>query len=62
MDKKSPFFTASVASFVYFVTFLILKYSLDKRILDWLGALQGAVVFWLVIFAVHHFLKRRYSD
>ncbi|MCX9010293.1 MAG: hypothetical protein OIN66_04135 [Candidatus Methanoperedens sp.] len=62
MDKKSPFFTASVASAVYFVTFLLLKYFLEKRDIDWLGALQGAVIFWIVIFLVHQFLKTRFSD
>ncbi len=65
MDKKSPFFTASIASVIYFIIFLLLKYLLPiKREtsninIDWLGALQGAIIFWLVIFVVHQFLKRR---
>ncbi|SNQ62674.1 hypothetical protein [Candidatus Methanoperedens nitratireducens] len=62
MNKKSPFFTASTASVMYFATFLLLKYLLERRNLDWLGALQGAIVFWIVIFVVHQFLKRRFSD
>jgi hypothetical protein len=62
MDKKSPFFTASAASVMYFIIFILLKYSLQMQEIDWLGALQGAVIFWIVIFAVHQFLKRRSSD
>ncbi len=68
MDKKSPFFTASIASIIYFITFILLKYLLpinreaSNINIDWLGALEGAVVFWLVIFVVHQFLKRRYSE
>ncbi len=68
IDKKSPFFTASIASIIYFIIFLLLKYLLPiKREsgninIDWLGALQGAIVFWFVIFVVHQFLKRRYSE
>jgi hypothetical protein len=62
MDKKSPFFTASAASVMYFIIFILLKYSLQMREIDWLGALQGAVIFWIVIFVVHQLLKRRFSD
>jgi uncharacterized membrane protein (GlpM family) len=61
MEKKSPFFTASVASIVYFIIFIALKYFLQDRFVDWQGALQGAVVFWIVIFLVHRFLVRRYG-
>lgn len=60
MDKKNPFFTASTASVIYFIIFIILKYSLAKKV-DWMGALLGAVFFWIVIFLVHQFLKRRYE-
>jgi len=68
MNKKSPFFTASIASIIYFIVFVLLKYLLPINRetgninIDWLGALQGAVFFWLVIFAVHQLLKRRYSE
>jgi hypothetical protein len=68
MDKKSPFFTASIASIIYFIIFLLLKYFLPiKREtsninIDWLGALQGSIIFWLVIFVVHQLLKKRYSE
>lgn len=68
MDKKNPLFTASVASVIYFVIFLTLKYFLpvhkESNIIeiDWLGALIGAVIFWIVIFVVHQFLKKRYSE
>jgi uncharacterized membrane protein (GlpM family) len=62
MDKKNPFFTASVASLVYFIVFLMLKYFLQQRIIDMQGALVGAIVFWIVIFVVHQFLRRRYPE
>lgn len=68
MNEKSPFFTASVASAIYFVIFLILKYLLpinretNNIDIDWLGALLGAAIFWLVIFVVHQFLKRRNAE
>jgi len=68
MNKKSPFFTASIASIIYFIIYVLLKYLLpikreaDNINIDWLGALQGAVLFWLVIFVVHQLLKRRYSE
>ncbi|VVB91644.1 Uncharacterised protein [uncultured archaeon] len=62
MDKKSPFFTASAASVMYFIIFIMLKYLLQMREIDWPGALQGAIVFWIVIFVVHQLLKRRFSD
>ncbi len=62
MDKKSPFFTASVASVVYFVIFLLLKYFLATETIDWKGALTGAIFFWIVIFVVHKILERRYRE
>ena len=68
MNKKSPFFTASIASILYFIIYILLKYLLPSNRetgninIDWLGGLQGAIVFWLVIFAVHQLLKRRYSE
>ena len=62
MDKKSPIITASVASLVYFVIFIMLKYFLQKGTFDWVGALTGMMVFWAVIFVVHLFLKKRYND
>jgi len=62
MDKKSPFFTAITASILYFIIFILLKYFLQMRAIDWQGALQGAIIFWIVIFVVHQFLRKRYSD
>ncbi len=65
MNKKSPYFTASVASIIYFVIFLTLKYFLpihkesSNFDIDWSGALIGAVIFWIVIFVVHQFLRTR---
>lgn len=61
MDKKSPYFTASSASIVYFIIYFMLKYLLGK-VLDFEGALIGAVGFWVVIFIVHQLLARRHSD
>ncbi len=58
MNKKGPFFTASIASLAYFITFIILRYLLDRTKFDLLSALAGAVVFWIVIFLVHQFLNR----
>ncbi len=62
MDKKSPFFTASAASIIYFIIFVTLKYLLGEKNVDWKGGLIGAIFFWIVIFLIHQFLKRRYSD
>lgn len=62
MDKKNPFFTASMASVMYFIIFVMLKYFLQQRTLDIKGALIGMVAFWIVIFFVHHYLKKRYSN
>lgn len=68
MNKKSPFFTASIASIIYFIIYVLLKYLLpinretSNINIDWLGGLQGAVFFWLVIFVVHQLLKRRDSE
>jgi len=59
MSKKSSFIRASVAALVYFVIFVLLKYSLQNHMfVDWQGAFIGAVVFWFVIFLVHQFLNR----
>jgi len=59
MEKTNPYFTASAASMTYFVIFIILKYLLHDKIVDWEGALIGAGIFWIVIFLVHQFLNRR---
>ena len=62
MDKKSPYFTASMASILYFIIYFVLKYFLQQRVLDYEGALIGAVGFWIVIFVVHMLLGRRFSN
>ena len=62
MEKTNPYFTASAASLTYFVTFVILKYFLHDRVLDWRGALIGALIFWVVIFIVHKILNKRSDD
>lgn len=62
MDKKSPYFTASMASILYFIIYFVLKYFLQQRVLDYEGALIGAVGFWIVIFIVHMLLGRRFSN
>ncbi|VVB56140.1 Uncharacterised protein [uncultured archaeon] len=59
MEKTNPYFTASAASLTYFVTFIILKYLLHDKVLDWQGALIGALIFWAVIFIVHQILNKR---
>ena len=62
MEKTNPYFTASAASLTYFVTFIILKYLLVNRVLDWNGALIGSLIFWVVIFIVHKILNKRSDD
>jgi len=62
MEKTNPYFTASAASLTYFVTFIILKYLLVNRVLDWNGALIGSLIFWVVIFIVHQILNKRSDD
>ncbi|NJD53674.1 MAG: hypothetical protein FIB07_12490 [Candidatus Methanoperedens sp.] len=59
MEKTNSYFTASAASLTYFVTFIILKYLLHNKVLDWNGALIGAIIFWIVIFIVHQILNKR---
>lgn len=65
MKMTNPLFTASAASVVYFFIFIMLKYSLENRILDMQnaleGALAGALFFWVFIFVVHYFLNRNKS-
>jgi hypothetical protein len=62
MKKTSPYFTASAASLTYFVTFIILKFLLHDKVLDWKGALIGSVIFWIVIFIIHQFLNKRSNN
>lgn len=62
MVKTNPYFTASAASLTYFVIFIVLKYLLKGKDIDFSGALIGAVIFWIVIFIVHQFLNRRSED
>ncbi len=61
MDKNNPFFTASAASVLYFVIYIIIKYFGEQKI-DLQGALIGAIIFWIVIFIVHKLLNRRFSE
>lgn len=62
MEKTNPYYTASSASLTYFVIFIILKYFLHNKELDWKGALIGALIFWIVIFIVHKYLNRRSNN
>ncbi|VVB85757.1 Uncharacterised protein [uncultured archaeon] len=70
MDKKSPFFTATIASILFLTVLIILKYFLlfpntsagGELKGELPGAIIGTVIFWLVIFVVHQYLKRRFSD
>jgi uncharacterized membrane protein (GlpM family) len=59
MVQTNPYFTASAASLAYFVIFISLKYITENKHVDVQGALIGAVIFWVVIFIVHHFLNRQ---
>ncbi len=59
MPKTNPYFTASGASLIYFITFIILKYFLHNKEWDWEGAFTGALVFWVVIFIIHQLLNRQ---
>lgn len=61
MDKKSPYFTASAASVLYFIVYVTLKYFL-QNVMDVEAGLMGAVGFWIVIFVVHMLLGRRFSN
>ncbi len=60
MDIKNPFITASAASIAYFIIIIILKYFLQETV-DLQSALLVAIVFGIVIFVLHQFLKRRYA-
>lgn len=62
MEKTNPYISASSASLAYFVIFIILKYFLHNKEVDWKGALIGALIFWIVIFIVHKFLNRRSNN
>ncbi len=58
MTKTSPIMTASTASILYFVIFVILKYFLQNKTLDWQSAVSGALLFWIFIFLVHYLMNR----
>lgn len=60
MDEKTPYFTASAASVLYFIVYVTLKYFL-QNVMDVESGLMGAVGFWIVIFIVHMFLRRKCS-
>lgn len=70
MDKKSPYFTASVASMLYLVILVMLKYFLPSSSMsagmdikgEMPNVIFGAIIFWIVIFFVHQLLERRFSD
>lgn len=61
MEKNSPFFTASMATFLYIIVLVMLKYFLQHKTVDWQDVLV-AIGFWIVIFLVHQFLNRRYGS
>lgn len=62
MEKNNPFFTASMATFLYLVVLIMLKYFLQHKTVDWQSDLLVAIVFWIVIFLVHQLLNRRYGS
>ncbi|MBU4077487.1 MAG: hypothetical protein KKI06_12435 [Euryarchaeota archaeon] len=55
---KKTILVAFAAAISYFVTYIILRFSLQDAVIDWHSALSGAIAFWLFIFVVHHFLGR----
>ncbi|VVB87304.1 Uncharacterised protein [uncultured archaeon] len=58
MKKTNPFLTASTASVLYFIVFIMLKYFLENEIPGWQSAVSGALAFWFFIFLVHQYLNR----
>jgi len=70
MEKKSPYFTASVASILFIIILVMLKYLLPssgmKEGIDIKEELPnlifGTIIFWIVIFVVHLVLERRSID
>ncbi|MDO9096549.1 MAG: hypothetical protein Q7U60_00285 [Candidatus Methanoperedens sp.] len=61
MVKTKPLYTASAAAVLYFIVLILLQYFMEYKT-DWMGAIMVAAVFWIVIFALHYFLDKRYSD
>jgi len=57
MVKTNPYFTASVASLAFFVIFIGLKFLLENKPVDFLSAILGAGVFWVVMFLLHQYLN-----
>ncbi|MDD5615098.1 MAG: hypothetical protein PHH85_02745 [Candidatus Methanoperedens sp.] len=70
MNKKSPYFTASVASVLYIIILVMLKYFLPSSSMsaginikeELPNLIFGTIIFWIVIFFVHQVLVRRFSD
>jgi len=70
MEKKSPYFTASVASILYIIILVMLKYLLPSSSMsagidikeELPNLIFGTIIFWIVIFVVHQVLERRSSD
>ncbi|MDO8727755.1 MAG: hypothetical protein Q7J35_16960 [Candidatus Methanoperedens sp.] len=70
MEKKSPYFTASVASLLYIIILVMLKFLLPSSSInegidikeELPNILFGAIIFWIVIFVVHLVLERRSID
>ena len=70
MDKKSPYFTASVAAILFIIILVMLKYLLPSSSMnagfniteELPNLIFGTIIFWIVIFVVHKVLERRSSD
>ena len=70
MERKSPYFTATVASILFIIILVMLKYLLPSSsmsagidIIEELpNLIFGTIIFWIVIFFVHKVLERRSSD
>ncbi len=55
---KKTIFIALIASISYFVVYVLLRFFLQNEIVDWQNALSGAVVFLIIVYIVHHFLRK----
>jgi len=70
MEKKSPYFTASVASILFIIILVMLKYLLPSSGMsegidikeELPNLIFGTIIFWIVIFVVHLVLERRSID
>jgi len=53
MNKK--IFLVFTASVSYFIIYILLKFFLQNKILDWESGLLGSITFGFIVFLVHDF-------